>query len=134
MRLVDLLVTHQITMLQLVPSLLQMVLEEKALATCQACGSLCAGETLTHALERFCFRLTADLHNPMVQQRRPSMPPYWTCARGSPPGRMSPLDGPLPIHRLYILDTQLYPVPIGVPGELYIGGVGLAQATSTAQS
>jgi amino acid adenylation domain-containing protein/thioester reductase-like protein len=37
-----------------------------------------------------------------------------------------PIGKPLPNLQTYILDKNLQPVPIGIPGELHIGGVGVA--------
>ncbi|HEY7202367.1 MAG TPA: non-ribosomal peptide synthetase, partial [Candidatus Dormibacteraeota bacterium] len=38
-----------------------------------------------------------------------------------------PIGGPLPNVRVHVLDRHLAPAPVGVTGDLYVGGVGLAR-------
>jgi aspartate racemase len=55
---------------------------------------------------------------------------FTTCFRVSADcsgGRSVPIGRPISNTQLYVLDTHLAPVPMGVPGELFIGGDGLAR-------
>ncbi|MEM9243889.1 MAG: amino acid adenylation domain-containing protein, partial [Pseudomonadota bacterium] len=42
-------------------------------------------------------------------------------------GKIEPIGKPINTRKVYVLDRYLHPVPIGVIGELYIGGAGLAR-------
>lgn len=49
-----------------------------------------------------------------------------TAMRVTPLGRV-PIGRPVTGAEVYILDQEMQPVPIGIPGELYIGGLGVAR-------
>ncbi|MFN6297586.1 MAG: amino acid adenylation domain-containing protein [Microcystis sp.] len=50
-----------------------------------------------------------------------------TVAKCTPVDEKITIGRPIPHVQVYILDSHLQPVPIGVPGELHIGGSGVAR-------
>ncbi|MEG4838969.1 amino acid adenylation domain-containing protein [Microcoleus sp. B9-D4] len=55
----------------------------------------------------------------------PSAPSAPSAVKNSP--KTLPIGRPIPNTRTYVLDANLQPVPIGIPGELYIGGAGVSR-------
>jgi amino acid adenylation domain-containing protein len=122
--LVDLIAEQAITTLHFVPSMLQVFLEAPNL---ERCGSLrrviCSGEALPPALrDRFFDRLASELHNLYGPTEAAVDVSYWNCQTVHESGKL-PIGYPVANTQLYVLDRQLQPVPVGVPGELFIGGV-----------
>ncbi|HYO56343.1 non-ribosomal peptide synthetase [Archangium sp.] len=63
-----------------------------------------------------------------IQQYGPTEASITAASMRCEAGRGKPPFGkPYPNTRLYVLDRNLEPVPVGVPGELYIGGAGVGR-------
>ena len=117
-----------ITTVHFVPSMLQMFLEEPGLEACSSLARvICSGEALSPDLQERCFdRLGAPLHNLYGPTEASVDVTFWACVRGWEGGTV-PIGRPIANTQIYVLDPHLEPVPAGVAGELYIGGVGLAR-------
>jgi amino acid adenylation domain-containing protein len=126
--LVNLITQEQITTLHFVPSMLQVFLESRDLKQCQSLQRvICSGEALTLDLqEKFFQRLGCELHNLYGPTEAAIDVTFWQCQKQSKL-RTVPIGRAIANMQIYILDSHLQPVPIGVTGELYIGGVGVAR-------
>ncbi|MBE9031360.1 amino acid adenylation domain-containing protein [filamentous cyanobacterium LEGE 11480] len=125
--LIETIIQHQITALCLVPSLLQVFVEDADVERCTTLRRVTTGgERLSKGLQqRFFERLDASLHNGYGPTEATVAVTYWSCQREDTLSTV-PIGRPISNAQIYLLDAQCQPVPIGVPGELYIGGVSLA--------
>ena len=57
----------------------------------------------------------------------PTETTIWSAAWRVSPGEPIVIGRPIANTQFYVLDRLLRPVPAGVPGELFIGGDGLAR-------
>ncbi|MDD5036105.1 MAG: amino acid adenylation domain-containing protein, partial [Methylococcaceae bacterium] len=123
--LAEIIRNERITTLHFVPSMLQVFLEH---GEAEHCGSLkrvlCSGEALPGALvKRFQEKLAeVELHNLYGPTEAAVDVTAWNCAEATPLNGV-PIGRPIANTRIYILDAQGQPAPIGVAGEIHIGGV-----------
>jgi len=128
-RLIAMLASHGITIMQATPSTWRLLVEAgwqgrlAARPTEPPLKILCGGEALPADLARQLLTRGSSLWN----LYGPTETTIWSAIH-----QVTTVAGPVPIGRpiantqLYLLDQQMDPVPVGVPGELYIGGVGLS--------
>jgi amino acid adenylation domain-containing protein len=126
--LVKTIVEQQVTILQLVPSLLKLLLQEPAFETCDSLKRVfCGGEVLrVELVERFFDYLTTELINLYGPTEATIDATFWTCERQHSQQNV-PIGRPIANMQAYILDSHLNPVPVGIPGELCLAGTGLAR-------
>ena len=118
---------HGVTIVQMVPSLLRILLASEGIETCSSLRHVfCGGEPLPLELqERFFHCLNTRLCNLYGPTEAAIDTTYWVCQRGGDRPTV-PIGRPIANVKTYVLDFHRQPVPIGVSGELYIGGDGLA--------
>jgi amino acid adenylation domain-containing protein len=130
--LVDVIARERVTTLHFVPSMLEVLLRDAELGSCAGVRRVvCGGEALPPALARR-FQETLpgarlwNVYGPTeaavdVTALEVRAPDAGTA------GKAIPLGAPMANTRAYVLDDALDPVPVGVAGELYLGGVQVAQ-------
>ncbi|WAT26600.1 non-ribosomal peptide synthetase [Pseudomonas sp. GXZC] len=122
---------QQISVIKFVPAMLQQFLELEESALCTSLTDvLCGGGELTEALARGVqARLPkVRLHNVYGPTEATVDSSAWTLEPGAPvPALQLPIGRAINNTRLYVLDEHDAPVPMGVSGQLHIGGVGVAR-------
>ncbi|MFF5928481.1 amino acid adenylation domain-containing protein [Streptomyces hydrogenans] len=115
---------HRVTALQATPSLWAGLVAEVPDAV-RGLRVLVGGEALPPALAGELTALAAEV----THVYGPTETTVWSLATplGPRDAERPPLGSPLGGTRVYVLNDGLRPVPVGVPGELYVGGPGVAR-------
>ncbi|PWE40145.1 non-ribosomal peptide synthetase [Pseudomonas prosekii] len=127
-RIAQLVQQYGVTTLHFVPPLLALFIEEPLTAECTSLRRVFSGgEALPAELRnRVLEQLPAvQLHNRYGPTETAINVTHWHCT--SADGERSPIGRPLGNVICRVLDSELNPVPAGVPGELCISGIGLAR-------
>jgi len=123
--LVKVIMEQEVTTVQMVPSLLRVILEQKGIKHCHSLKRIfCGGEVLPMELVEHCLAtLNAGLYNLYGPTEACIDTTFSACQRGCYPSIGSPITN----TRIYILNEKLQTQPLGIAGELCIAGAGLAR-------
>ncbi|SFE98358.1 non-ribosomal peptide synthetase [Paracidovorax wautersii] len=127
-RITQLIRRHQITTLNFVPAMLQAFLahpgieEHTRLKHIIVGGEAMPAQTQRQTLQRLKSASLQNLYGPTETTIHVTR---WTCRDDG--ASQVPIGRPISDTQAHILDADLNPVPQGVAGELYIGGVSLAR-------
>jgi natural product biosynthesis luciferase-like monooxygenase protein len=119
--------THGVTHLQCTPSLARMLAEQPGgMETLAGLKRLMlGGEALPpELLSRLRQVVRGEIHN----MYGPTETTVWsTTDRLRPEDDLITIGKPIANTQVYVVDRQLRPVPVGIPGELLIGGYGVTR-------
>src|SRR5581483_5973563 len=115
--LLQLIRLQQISTLHFVPSMLSAVLEEPGWEHCQSLRQvICSGEEFPYSVQqRFFACCQAELSNLYGPTEAAIDVTCWRCRRDDV-RQIVPIGQPIANLEVYVLDTHLQPVPIGVAG------------------
>jgi amino acid adenylation domain-containing protein len=130
-RFVAALAANKVTRLVLVPSLLRVILEIGEDLAQNLCGlryCVCSGETLPVNLATI-LRERIPQTTLINMYGSSEVAADVTCyeVRNTDGLGAIPIGRPIANTEIYILDSSFQPAPVGVPGEIYVGGEGLAR-------
>ncbi|MCF8781843.1 non-ribosomal peptide synthetase [Rhodococcus ruber] len=117
---------HGVTLTDFVPSMLSVFAAHAPAGTCSTLRHVFViGEALppetVDAFRRVCAAAVHNLYGPTEAAVSVT---YWPAGDEQ---QSVPIGVPEWNVRVYVLDGRLHPVPVGVPGELYLAGVQLAR-------
>ena len=119
---------YQVTTIHFVPSMLQAFAADTDVSACLSLKRiLCSGEALPAELSEKVLTNAphCQLHNLYGPTEAAIDVSYWQCQL--PVGKRIPIGHAISNTQLHVLDDCWNPVPVGVPGELYLAGDGLAR-------
>ncbi|HIG0328519.1 TPA: amino acid adenylation domain-containing protein [Legionella pneumophila] len=122
---------NKVSVLQIVPSMLKELVSNEEFGFCKSLKHVfCGGEALFPETINAFFKHNfsdAKLHNLYGPTEVTIDATAFTCTARDAKGDVSRIGKPIMNTKVYVLDTNMQPVPAGIMGELYISGDGLAR-------